>query len=413
MSTPNILRRYMDILAERVTMNPDGTTSGGFKPNPVDPNAPVDPRHQAMQQAKDQADQAYNAWVVTRPKTADGRLMPANLNPAAVERVLAGEDPNTVIKGRSQLGAFGTDPSQYKTLAQQYLAWLAKQPAKFDNMDPKWDSPPPAAAAPAPAGAININVQGTQQAAKLKAYNDAKAAGATEEQAQNAEAAAGNLAGAEALSKVDINDPSTYVNNPRSNTGPSSEAERQQWIQDPTKTATATAPAAAPAKAPYKGSAGAQEIQKLNPAIIDVNRIQVGQKLKMPNGQPDYIVKPGDTLDRIAKGVKPAQGAMSANVAPVGQPAATAANPALGTIKGATQAIPTVAPPAGNPSGVGKNATYTTDEIAAAREALKDPKLGARDRAFYTGMLANQPKAVKENTGYDEVERIVSLVHYR
>jgi hypothetical protein len=71
-------------------------------------------------------------------------------------------------------------------------------------------------------------------------------------------------------------------------------------------TANPTAnPAVTPAKAPYKGSAGAQEIQKLNPAIKDVNKIQPGQALKMPDGST-YTVKPGDTLDRIAKGVKPA-----------------------------------------------------------------------------------------------------------
>ena len=139
MSTPNLLRRYMDILAERVTMNPDGTTSGGYQPVPRDPNAPPNPRHQAMQQARDSADSAANAWFATRPVRADGRPMPGGLNPTAVEQVLAGADPNTVIRGRSQLGAFGTDPSQYRTLAQQYLAWLAKQPAKFDPMDPKWD----------------------------------------------------------------------------------------------------------------------------------------------------------------------------------------------------------------------------------------------------------------------------------
>ena len=66
-----------------------------------------------------------------------------------------------------------------------------------------------------------------------------------------------------------------------------------------------TTPAPAPAKTPYKGSAGSQEIQKLNPAIKDVNKIQVGQTLKMPDGST-YTVKPGDTLDKIAKGAKPA-----------------------------------------------------------------------------------------------------------
>ena len=64
----------------------------------------------------------------------------------------------------------------------------------------------------------------------------------------------------------------------------------------------AIANSAAPA---YKGSAGSQEIQKLNPAIKDVNKIQVGQTLKMPDGST-YTVKPGDTLDKIAKGAKPA-----------------------------------------------------------------------------------------------------------
>ena len=66
-----------------------------------------------------------------------------------------------------------------------------------------------------------------------------------------------------------------------------------------------TTPAPAPAKTPYKGSAGSQEIQKLNPAIKDVNKIQGGQTLKMPDGST-YTVKPGDTLDKIAKGAKPA-----------------------------------------------------------------------------------------------------------
>lgn len=51
----------------------------------------------------------------------------------------------------------------------------------------------------------------------------------------------------------------------------------------------------------YKGSTGAQEIQKLNPAIIDVNQIHVGQKIKLPNGST-YVVKKGDTLDKIAAG---------------------------------------------------------------------------------------------------------------
>ena len=60
-------------------------------------------------------------------------------------------------------------------------------------------------------------------------------------------------------------------------------------------------PAVTAAPVPYKGSAGSQEIQKLNPAIKDVNKIQVGQTFKMPDGS-NYTVKPGDTLDKIARG---------------------------------------------------------------------------------------------------------------
>jgi LysM repeat protein len=52
--------------------------------------------------------------------------------------------------------------------------------------------------------------------------------------------------------------------------------------------------------APYRGSAGSQEIQKLNPSIKDVNKIQAGQTFKMPDGS-NYTVKPGDTLDKIAR----------------------------------------------------------------------------------------------------------------
>lgn len=49
----------------------------------------------------------------------------------------------------------------------------------------------------------------------------------------------------------------------------------------------------------YKGSAGAQAIQKANPSIKNVNQIVAGQRIKV-NGQ-DYTVKAGDTLDRIAR----------------------------------------------------------------------------------------------------------------
>jgi len=87
--------------------------------------------------------------------------------------------------------------------------------------------------------------------------------------------------------------------------------------------APATAPATTATPTAYKGNAGAQDIQKLNPAIKDVNKIQVGQKIKLPNGT-EYTVKPGDTLDKIAKGGTSAPAAKPA-AAPAAKPAAAPA----------------------------------------------------------------------------------------
>lgn len=65
----------------------------------------------------------------------------------------------------------------------------------------------------------------------------------------------------------------------------------------------------------YKGSADAQAIMQQNPGVIkDVNRIQAGSTIKI-DGQ-DYTIKPGDTLDRIAKKMKPSVQAANSAVIP-------------------------------------------------------------------------------------------------
>jgi hypothetical protein len=46
--------------------------------------------------------------------------------------------------------------------------------------------------------------------------------------------------------------------------------------------------------------------------------------------------------------------------------------------------------PAGNAGGVGKNAVWSEGEINAAKEALKDPNLGAKDKAYLNDMLKRQ-----------------------
>ena len=62
-------------------------------------------------------------------------------------------------------------------------------------------------------------------------------------------------------------------------------------------------PAARPSSTstPYRGNQGAREIQAVNPSIKDVNKIQAGQRLKLPGSDEDYIVQRGDTLDKIGK----------------------------------------------------------------------------------------------------------------
>jgi hypothetical protein len=56
--------------------------------------------------------------------------------------------------------------------------------------------------------------------------------------------------------------------------------------------------------------------------------------------------------------------------------------------------------PAGNAGGVGKKAVWSDDEINAAKEALQDPSLGKKDRAYYEDMLKRQ-EANKAAAGGD------------
>lgn len=51
----------------------------------------------------------------------------------------------------------------------------------------------------------------------------------------------------------------------------------------------------------YAGTPGAQAIQRANPGTIqDVNSIKAGDTINLPNNAGQYVVKPGDTLDKIA-----------------------------------------------------------------------------------------------------------------
>jgi LysM repeat protein len=93
----------------------------------------------------------------------------------------------------------------------------------------------------------------------------------------------------------------------------------------------------------YKGSPGAQAIQKLNPSVTDVNKIMPGQTLKMPNGK-DYVVQKGDTLDGIAA-------KNSAPAAPSAPSQGAKTNPPLSGITDKAPPLKTpIAPPAAAPA---------------------------------------------------------------
>lgn len=90
-------------------------------------------------------------------------------------------------------------------------------------------------------------------------------------------------------------------------TGRGTGMQNDPRLVNPQNTTTAVKPIAstgtsAPAQSTsgYKGSTGAQAIQQANAdKITDVNKIRAGDTIKV-NGQ-DYTIKPGDTLDAIAR----------------------------------------------------------------------------------------------------------------
>jgi hypothetical protein len=156
-------------------------------------------------------------------------------------------------------------------------------------------------------------------------------------------------------------------------------------------------------KAAYKGSTGAQEIQKLNPAVKDVNKISVGQKLKMPDGS-EYTVKPGDTLDKIAKGVKAApfrkelsQADMDAISGKTQKPGGQAAQPASGA--GPTKAAAAGQDPS-NPLNQkpGQAAQPAAGAVVPAAGNKPDGVVGQRPAMANDPRLAGAPAAATAPT---------------
>jgi len=142
----------------------------------------------------------------------------------------------------------------------------------------------------------------------------------------------------------------------------------------------------------YKGSAGSQEIQKLNPEIKDVNKIRVGQTIKLP-GDKEYVVAKGDTLDGIAAGKY--KGTPPGGMDRIGKPNAAAANPA-------NPAAANPANPAATNTQQAKAQPYVSPTKAANDWAFS-VFTGAKDKAGKVQTIDNVPKELRA-----EVDKVLA-----
>lgn len=280
---------------------------------------------------------------------------------------------------------------------------------------------------------INIDVRKIQQDARVKAYQDAIAAGKSEAEAQNAEAAAGNLAGAEALQQQ--GDAAGLTSTPTAAASP---------VADPAPIATAPSPVQAQPAAPRAWNTGVlgmgskgQDVTDLQtklgitadgaygPATRDAVIALQKQLGVTPDGAYGPVTRAAHEKMRSGSGGQPATVANQTAPNQVTQTQQT-----FNTTQGITQgridpnslrgqttiATPQVAPPAGNPSGVGKNATYSADEIATAKELLASPTVSPRDKAWAQGIVSSaSSQPVREMSKADSklLEKMLTIANLR
>ena len=266
---------------------------------------------------------------------------------------------------------------------------------------------------------INIDVRGIQQDARVKAYQDSIAAGKSEAEAQNAEAAAGNLAGADALQQQ------------AADAGLTPQVATATPVAPPGEvTATPIPPSPVQAQpAPKAWNKGVLGMGSSGPEVTELQkRLGIAQDGKFGPATRDAVIALQKQLGvaqdgaygpatraahdkmRSGAGAQPATTTVANQTAPdqVTQTQQTF-NTTQGIQQGridpnslrgqATIAQPVTPTPPGNPGGAGNNATLTPDEISAAQAAIKDPNVSARDKAYYTNMLSRQP--VKEMSKSD------------
>ena len=368
------LRAY---LSDAAVVSGDGTpvTSGNGtqvqsgKPAPAAPAAPgVNPW-----EGKDPAKAA--AWAKLSPQVQKKLGMADPTDPYIISRMTKGElgglfgggatDANPdgtakTVPGAAANAAAATattaDLAQLKTLIAQ-LTSMSGQGAKTPVTNPKQRSPAEIQASKdlGDFAGESLNESMSRLIAKLTVLEDAPQTATMP--ATPAAAPAGDKA---AIIKQ-IQDIMARINGNNENPTPDIAAalgDAQKAID--TANAVPPAPVAGgDAKTPvaasgYKGSPGAQAIQKLNPSVTDVNKIMPGQTLKMPNGK-DYVVQKGDTLDGIAaKNSAPAATPAPSQGAKTNPPLAGITDKAPGAIDSIKKPAPPlktpIAPPAAAPA---------------------------------------------------------------
>jgi hypothetical protein len=155
--------------------------------------------------------------------------------------------------------------------------------------------------------------------------------------------------------------------------------------------------ASAAVRAPYIGSSSAREIQAVNPSIRDVNKIQAGQRLKLPDSDEDYVVQKGDTLDKIGKMYRSGEigGRIVGGDGPTSTPAARPQPPA-----------PATRTPAAAPTFIDKMKRVLGGELPS--RVFGQPKPQQNQTAPATqppARPATQPAAPKSNSSSSKTDQ--------
>ena len=192
--------------------------------------------------------------------------------------------------------------------------------------------------------------------------------------------------------------------------------------------------------APATGPVTWKQIYDANKDVIGANPnlIKPGQQLKMPDGST-YTVKAGDNLSKIAKNAGGGQGASVTSTAPkppkapeltqtqqnlknAGYPSGTEMRTPAEIAASAGLADATPNPDAGLEPSDPRHSGYAAWKAQQAQQAASVtpkktfkpyPKDSRYDKEDKAKAAAAQPKVTAESVGYNELQRIVSLVNHR